>query len=87
MIEALFQCLQSPQSSLREAAFIILGSQPCLIEKDPRAAQVFLNGLRDSDMDVRLAAVKATSYFILEAEPQARDLLGPWIPEMINVFF
>ena len=84
LLPVLYSTLQSPQASLREAGFSILGSEPLLLEKSPAAGDILLKGLQDAHVDVRLAAVKATANFLMETEPEVRDRLAGFVPEMIK---
>ncbi|KAK9764648.1 importin subunit beta-3 [Basidiobolus ranarum] len=88
ILPALFECSKSSSPDHREAAFRIFAAVPYLIAHQHTDAlkTAFTAGLQDpQSVGVRLAALKASIYYMLEADTQSKNALGSLMPEMLTV--
>ncbi|EME77845.1 uncharacterized protein MYCFIDRAFT_57383 [Pseudocercospora fijiensis CIRAD86] len=90
LLNALYQASQSPDASLRESAFRIFETTPGIIEKQHEEViiAVFQKGLKDEDVNVRIATMTAFSSFFQSLTKKAQpkyfilipDILGTLVP-------
>ena len=87
MLNALFQASQSGDSGLRECAFRVFSTTPKIIEKQHEGAvqEVFGKGLKDSNIEVRLAAVEAFASFFASISKKNQTKYYSLIPEILNI--
>jgi hypothetical protein len=69
--QLLADALASPDHTLREYSLEIIASDPELCQN----THLLLKSLQDPHIEVRLAALKASCYFLLATEPSIRDSL------------
>ena len=87
LLNALFQASQSPDHGMRECAFRIFATTPGIIEKqhESHVQEVFGKGLKDSSVDVRLAAIEAFAAFFDSITKKAQNKYHALIPEILNI--
>ncbi|KAK5113523.1 hypothetical protein LTR62_003392 [Meristemomyces frigidus] len=86
LLNTLFQASQSPEARLRESAFRILETTPGIIEKqhEDTVLGVFQRGIRDEDVDVRLATMAAFSAFFVSLQKKSQQKYYALIPDVLN---
>ena len=87
LLGALFQASQSPDAGQRECAFRIFTATPGIIEKQHEGAvlEVFSKGLKDNNLDVRLATIEAFAAFFHSITKKAQAKYFSLIPDVLNV--
>lgn len=87
LLGSLYQASQSPDAGQRECAFRIFATTPGIIEKQHESAvqEVFGKGLKDNNLDVRLATIEAFASFFHSITKKAQTKYYPLIPEVLNV--
>lgn len=87
LVQQVLAFVASPDPTMRRTGFTVFGGSPVIfIAHDPTAlANIFGAGCTDPDMDVRLACLKATIYFLLVADPPAREMMAALVPHLLNV--
>lgn len=73
--------------ALRETTFLIVsGVSKLFAMNDPaEMAQLFNQGLQDSEMRVRCSCLKAVVSYLLDCDRSSRDRMGGIIPLLLNV--
>ncbi|KAI9179704.1 importin subunit beta-3 [Blastocladiella emersonii ATCC 22665] len=92
VMPAVFQCVQAAEPEFRESAFQILANVPGLLMTDgavvdmPSVARVFDASLSDQElMPVRVAALNAAVYFLLEVGEDGKGAFANLMVAMLNV--
>ncbi|KAK4497104.1 hypothetical protein PRZ48_011554 [Zasmidium cellare] len=87
LLNALYQASQSPDASLRESAFRIFETTPGIIEKQHEdvITTVFQKGLKDEDVNVRIATMTAFSSFFQSLNKKAQPKYYALIPEILGI--
>jgi hypothetical protein len=87
LLENVFRLAGSEDALHRESAFQIIANLPSLITGQPRnvVVQAFSVGLKDAAKDVRLAALTATTRYIIDTDAEDRTGFDQLIPLMLNV--
>ncbi|KAJ2993084.1 Importin-5 [Globomyces sp. JEL0801] len=77
----------SPNPALRRTAFLLFSGCPGLLTRQDQNAvkNMFVTGVQDQDMDVRLAALKATVEYICLSKQSIRKGLTDLLPLLLNV--
>ncbi|KAK9729082.1 importin subunit beta-3 [Basidiobolus ranarum] len=88
ILPALFECSKSSSPDHREAAFRIFAAVPYLIadQHTDGLKGAFTTGLQDpQSVGVRVAALKASVAYMLEADTQSKNALASLMPQMLSV--
>ncbi|KAL2911866.1 importin subunit beta-3 [Polyrhizophydium stewartii] len=87
LVQAMQHFSKSADAAHRQTAYQIVGGVPSLfVDENPATVLAILGaGIQDQHVDVRLAAVKASSYFLIEADDKARQSMAGLVPQMLNV--
>ncbi|CAK4022360.1 Importin subunit beta-3 [Lecanosticta acicola] len=86
LLNTLYQASQSPDPSLRESAFRIFETTPGIIEKQHEniISAVFQKGIKDEDMNVRIATMTAFSSFFQSLNKKAQPKYYSLIPDVLG---
>ncbi|KAM3422465.1 hypothetical protein BST61_g2813 [Cercospora zeina] len=86
LLNALYHASQSTDADVRESAFRIFEATPGIIEKQHEEAiiQVFQKGIKDEDMKVRIATMKAFSAFFQSLSRKAQPKYYGLIPDILG---
>ena len=86
LLQALYQASQSPDADVRESAFRIFEATPGIIEKQHEdiIIQVFQKGIKDDDMKVKIATMKAFSAFFQSLSKKAQPKYYTLIPDILG---
>jgi hypothetical protein len=87
LLGALYQASQSPDPALRESAFRIFETTPGIIEKQHEDAiiAVFQKGIKDEDMNVRIATMTAFSSFFQSLTKKSQLKYYGLVPDILGV--
>ncbi|KAJ3273865.1 Importin-5 [Terramyces sp. JEL0728] len=79
--------ISSPNALFRKSAFMIFSGCPkVLIKQDQNSVKsIFMAGVQDADLDVRLAALKATVNYICVSKQAIRNAMADLLPHLLNV--
>ncbi|KAI8924999.1 armadillo-type protein [Entophlyctis helioformis] len=86
LVQASLHFASSPQPLLRQTTFQIMAGIPSLFVNESPATirTIFVAGIQDADVEVRLAALRAAAYYLIDAEPSARDSMTDLVPLMLG---
>lgn len=86
LLNALYQASQSPDANLRESAFRIFETTPGIIEKQHEdiIVAVFQKGIKDEDVNVRIATMTAFSSFFQSLNKKAQPKYYILIPDILS---
>ncbi|KAJ3252863.1 Importin-5 [Boothiomyces macroporosus] len=87
LFQACAEYISSPNPLFRKSAFMIFSGCPkVLIKQDQNSVKsIFMAGVQDSDLDVRLAALKATVNYICVSKQAVRNAMADLLPHLLNV--
>ncbi|PPJ57756.1 hypothetical protein CBER1_00214 [Cercospora berteroae] len=86
LLNSLYQASQSTDADVRESAFRIFEATPGIIERQHEDViiQVFQKGIKDEDMKVRIATMKAFSAFFQSLNKKAQPKYYGLIPDILG---
>ncbi|KAI5361577.1 putative importin-beta domain, armadillo-like helical, TOG domain, importin beta family [Septoria linicola] len=86
LLSALYQASQSADADVRESAFRIFEATPGIIERQHEDViiQVFQKGIKDENMKVRIATMKAFSSFFQSLSKKAQPKYYTLIPDILG---
>jgi len=86
LLHALHEASQAPDASLRESAFRIFETTPGIIEKQHEDAimAVFQKGVKDDDMNVKIATMTAFSAFFQSLNKKSQAKYYELIPAILG---
>lgn len=87
LLNGLYQASQSPDPALRESAFRIFETTPGIIEKQHEEVitAVFQKGIKDEDMNVRIATMTAFSSFFQSLTKKSQVKYYGLVPDILGV--
>ncbi len=87
LLQKCFEWLGSPNPILRRTCFLVFVGCPQLISKQNAATlkPVFLAGIQDSDVDVRIDCLRASVQYLCECKASVRNDLADLLPLILNV--
>lgn len=87
LLNGLYQASQSPDPALRESAFRIFETTPGIIEKQHEEVitAVFQKGIKDDDMNVRIATMTAFSSFFQSLNKKSQVKYYGLVPDILGV--